>query len=136
MAFGDTVTCALFESGGVRCWGNTHYNGLARADSISWVGYQPGDMSSIPFISFSTTHEVTQISCGLDDWMSCALFNNGKIRCWGHRTSSTIVSNLDFLSFSDTILAISVSSGYYINCAVFENFRIRCKKCHILAHES
>eukprot|EP00163_Fabomonas_tropica_P026394 TRINITY_DN4825_c0_g2_i1.p1 TRINITY_DN4825_c0_g2~~TRINITY_DN4825_c0_g2_i1.p1 ORF type:complete len:251 (+),score=24.09 TRINITY_DN4825_c0_g2_i1:162-914(+) len=38
-------------------------------------------MSTLGYIPFSTTHLATQVTAG--EFHSCALFNNGKVRCWG-----------------------------------------------------
>lgn len=69
------------------------------------------------------------------------LFTNGGITCWGlpyYGTSgidsyapagakNTIpVSTMDFIRFSDTIPAISISCGDVHVCAVHANYRVRC----------
>ncbi len=72
-------------------------------------------------------------------FISLALFATGRIICWGGSTkgetgrdslvsigSLGTVSLLDSIRFSDTLMAIQMSSGYYHSCAVFANRRVRC----------
>jgi hypothetical protein len=137
--------CALFGSpfGRIICWGYGD-SGQLGTGSTSAVGFYASDMTSLPFISFSTTDAALSISAGQAH--TCALFSitpgekAGKIRCWGNNVHGQLgnggtgnvgvspnhVSNIKYIGFSDTLLSLQVTAGSTHTCAVFTNERIRC----------
>jgi alpha-tubulin suppressor-like RCC1 family protein len=79
---GQSHSCALLDDGNVRCWGFGangrlgYGNSLNVGDSNSSLPWSVGD------ISVSSENEVVQIFAG--GYHTCALLNNGKVRCWGY----------------------------------------------------
>lgn len=113
-------------------------------------------MSKVPFISFSTTAKVVQMS---GDSHSCALFNDNTVKCWGNSypwqpfTSpiAQITDTHDALTVSGSIVNFTTVAGKAIEsaplmfsdplivaiqlatsprsaeiCAIFGNSRMRC----------
>jgi alpha-tubulin suppressor-like RCC1 family protein len=132
---GYFITCALFQTPGIRCWGWGALGSLGY-NATNNIGLSLTDMSSLPFISFGTTHQPVQVACGMQ---TCARFSNGGLRCWGANngllgigsTANYIspISSLGFIAFSDSLPAVdlSVDSINGHSCALFSNQRIRCK---------
>jgi alpha-tubulin suppressor-like RCC1 family protein len=139
-------TCALFSRpmGMIICWGSGDYGALGNG-SIRSSGSSPSDMTSLPYINFASRDVATLISVG--QYYTCALFeagtSGGRIRCWGRGfegqlgtdppwptinigANPTDMSSLGYISFSDSIPAISVSAGESHTCAAFTNERTRC----------
>jgi alpha-tubulin suppressor-like RCC1 family protein len=74
-------TCAVLDSGSVKCWG---YNGggeLGQGDALD-RGDQPGEMGdNLPPVDLGTGRTAKRITGG--SWYSCALLDNAMVRCWG-----------------------------------------------------
>jgi alpha-tubulin suppressor-like RCC1 family protein len=142
---GVTHTCVIFAVpvGRVACFGNGQHGRLGSGGTAT-VGLAATDMTSIEYITFSSTDEAIAVSLGV--YHTCALFattsggSEGKIRCWGLAENGitglssrdpigddpTEMPALEYLAFSDTILAVQVSAGGAHNCATFANDRFRC----------
>ncbi len=78
VAAGGFHTCAVLESGAVRCWGHGEFGQLGYANE-DYIGddespASAGDVDVGP-------GKVRQLALG--DYYSCALFEGGALRCWG-----------------------------------------------------
>lgn len=71
---GNYRTCALLESGEVKCWGN-----LYEATSAEPIGDDAGEMP--PSAVELGSMPVKELAMGLSH--QCALFQGGTIKCWG-----------------------------------------------------
>jgi alpha-tubulin suppressor-like RCC1 family protein len=69
VAAGSETTCARTDQGGLRCWGNNKYGGLAR----------PGDGVDAP-VPIASLDAVTDVDLG--EFHTCAL-EGGLVYCWG-----------------------------------------------------
>ena len=114
---------ALFATGRVACWGGSSHGQLGR-NSLVPTGYA-GAMSLLDYISFSDTLSAVQLS--MLSASVCALFENGRVRCWGRNSSeelgdgtqinrgeSTGVSSVTsavFVTFGTTLPILSVTTG-------------------------
>lgn len=77
LAAGHGSTCALFQSGKVRCWGNNANGKLGLGDTVD-RGKQPADLPT-PFVPLGGV--ATQIASTQSSF--CVLLGTGKVRCWG-----------------------------------------------------
>ena len=70
-------TCALLDTGNVRCWGRGN-NGRLGYGTQAWVGINntPADVGDVPLGT-----PVTEIAAGLAH--TCARLTDGTARCWG-----------------------------------------------------
>jgi alpha-tubulin suppressor-like RCC1 family protein len=72
-------TCALLDDGSVKCWGNGPSLGLPGAADR---GTGPGQMGdALPTIDLGKGRTAEQIAVGYED--SCALLDDGTVKCWG-----------------------------------------------------
>jgi alpha-tubulin suppressor-like RCC1 family protein len=125
------------------CWGRNHVGQLGASVSAGVnLGTLAVDMTNLTPIMFATSvtdngNSVVQVTTG--SYFTCALFTKGGIICWGSGqygalgTDSTgsvgsggTVNTLSFIRFSDTLPAITMTSGPIHTCAVFSNQRVRC----------
>ena len=77
---GDRHTCALLDNGKVRCWGYGGNGRLGYGNSNN-IGDDEVPGSAGP-VKLGAGRRAVAISAG--DAHSCALLDNGGVRCWGH----------------------------------------------------
>jgi cysteine-rich repeat protein len=79
-------TCVILDDGVVRCWG---YNGLGQLGQghTNSIGDSPGEMPP-PDVDLGGT--VVDLALGLRS--SCALLDDGTVRCWGGGAGGTLGS--------------------------------------------
>ena len=124
----------------VKCFG-TNARGILGQNmpvpiSSGDVGDAPDELGHIPPLDFAAISEDADIvSLGGSTNAACALFDNGRLLCWGNGAgtgsegaSAQQVSTLDFLTFSDDSPATYIASsvGEHSNCAVFASGGVRC----------
>ncbi|AUN98452.1 hypothetical protein C0V70_10115 [Bacteriovorax stolpii] len=117
----NSHTCALLNTGAVRCWGDNGSGELGYGDNV--IRLSPGGNINLGGVA-------TQISIAYSS--SCALLNTGSMRCWGN-------NNWGQLGYGDatsrpspggdvplgvSATQISVGAGYA--CAVTNTGTIRC----------
>jgi hypothetical protein len=92
VALGHSHTCALVDDGRVKCWGRNQNGQLGLGDTND-RGKLPGEMgAALPSVSLGTGRKATAIAA-LDS-LSCALLDDGTIKCWGQMRPLTGVDNL------------------------------------------
>lgn len=128
---GDSHTCAILESGAVRCWGKNTDGQLGYGHTRD-IGDDetPASAGDVPLGG-----RAIQISAGT--WHTCALLDTGAVRCWGsaredvlgYPGNDTIGDNETPASAGDVPLgerAVYVSAPYQTTCAVLESGGVRC----------
>ena len=80
IAAGGSVSCAMLENDQTKCWGDNTFGGLGLGDGIDRGGF-PGDMGNdLGYVDVSETSRPISIDPGRH---SCALLENGRVKCWG-----------------------------------------------------
>ena len=134
-------TCAVLDDGHVKCWGN---GGLGFGSYFSSVGNQPGQMGdALPAVDLGTGRRATAVATG--DYHSCALLDDGAVKCWGGQTQ---YSSYGVLGLGDTLgrgeqpgdmgdalppvdlgaahSAVAISAGGTHTCALLEDGSVKC----------
>ena len=114
-------TCALLETGRVKCWGINEHGQLGRGNNVN---------SSVPVDVTGLTSGVASISTGR--YGGCAVTVNGAAKCWGHNgwgdlgTGNNNSSNVpvDVLGLQSGVARISGGEGH--NCALMVNGSLKC----------
>ena len=83
------TNCVLTLSGDVKCWGHCYpYCGIG---AIGYVGKSSGDMgSNTPGPNLGTGANGTAVGVCSSRKSSCALFENGGVKCWGDGASGQL----------------------------------------------
>ncbi len=115
-------SCALLHDETVRCWG-WNSSGQLGNNTIAIEG------SHAPVKVFGLTG-VASISAGYDNY-TCALLNDGTVRCWGSNSSGqlgdgTVQNSSIPVEVLDLAGVASISAGYSHNCALMIDKTVRC----------
>jgi alpha-tubulin suppressor-like RCC1 family protein len=128
-------TCALLDNGRVRCWGDGILGKLGLGDTRT-IGDDetPG---TLPPVDLGAGRRAVAISVGANH--SCALLDNGRVRCWGYGASGQLgYGNTSNIGDDETPgsagpvdlgpgrKAVAVSAGGNHTCALLEDHSVRC----------
>lgn len=120
---GSTHACALLNDGTVKCWGSNDSN---------QIGNNDGGNDALTPVTVSGLSNVIGIAGG--NAHSCALLNDGTIKCWGSNFAgqlgdgSTTTSGVPVDVNDPGIVYVAVASGADANhtCGVRDNGTVRC----------
>lgn len=128
LAAGYYHTCALLDSGDVRCWGRNNAGQLGYGNTMD-----VGLASSAGNVSLGGT--ATQITAGI--YHTCALLTTGQVRCWGSSNfgqlgygnvnaigDNELPSSVAPVSLGET--AQEIAAGGFHTCALLTSGRVRC----------
>ncbi|MBA2419911.1 MAG: hypothetical protein H0V57_02140 [Thermoleophilaceae bacterium] len=144
---GRAHTCALLSDDTVRCWGYAYYGQLGYGNPAPEPGstVEPDPMNigdneppgSVGPVELGAGRTAVAVSAG--DFHTCAVLDNGDLRCWGSGGSGRLgygnqsnVGDRDTpalagpVSFGDGLTAKAVSGGATQTCAVLRNDTVRC----------
>ena len=136
VSVGGSSTCALLSNRTIKCWG--YYAHLGQSMSSGTVGTTSStEVNSLTPINFGTDHAI-DIQSGVD--FHCALFANGKIKCWGANDKGQLgvgVSNANLYGTLSTPLpasyvnlgsqlATKIIAGEKSMCAILDNGLTKC----------
>jgi alpha-tubulin suppressor-like RCC1 family protein len=110
IAGGGAHTCALTNSGAVKCWG---------ANDFGQLGDGTHDMHLTPVDVSGLTKGVTAIATGAEH--TCAIASGGGLKCWGS-TASTTPTDVSGLTSGVT----DVAAGPSQTCAVTSAGAAKC----------
>jgi alpha-tubulin suppressor-like RCC1 family protein len=130
---GGSHTCALLDDGTVRCWG-LNSSGQLGYGNTSNIGDNetPG---SIGTVEISLSGRAIAISAGGSH--TCALLNNGTVRCWGNGANGRLgYGNTNNIGDNETLLlvgavslgqnAVAIAAGGSHTCALLDDGTVRC----------
>lgn len=133
LASGSNHTCALLESGDVRCWGKND-RGQLGLGHVKNVGDDEAPSAELGQVQLGA--KVASIAAGGDE--TCVVMKNGTARCWGANTygqlglghtedigddESPVAAEAE-VSVGSKSLSVAVASEHA--CALLDNYLIRC----------
>ncbi|NDD97506.1 MAG: hypothetical protein EBZ93_08405, partial [Actinobacteria bacterium] len=146
VAPGYEFTCALLDDQSLKCWGRNGIGelgiGTAEGGIIGdhAIGDTAGEMgNSLTAVNLTTSFPVA--SMALTQWSSCAMFVNGKVKCWGRSHygqlgyedlltrgdgASEMGENLPFVNLGTGRTAVSITSGWAHVCVLLDNGSVKC----------
>jgi len=134
LALGSGHSCALLDTGAVRCWGEGFLGQLGTGSS-----FPVGDDASpgMPPVDVNLGGaEATQIAAGAEH--TCALLASGAIRCWGRNANGQLgYGNTDNIGDNPGELplatdvnpggtAVQITAGDFHTCALLDTDAVRC----------
>ena len=118
---GDSSTCALMQTGGVKCWGNNSLGQLGDGTTIN---------KNTPVDVIGLGSSVSAISVGREH--TCALMQAGGVMCWGGNFNGEIgdgTTTAKYTPVAVTGLAsgiVSISLGDRNTCALTQSGAVKC----------
>ena len=121
IATGEYHTCALLNTGAVKCWGQNYYGQLGAATTAQ---------SKVPISVNGMTEGVAAIAAGED--FNCALMITGGVKCWGYNSQGQLGDG----SFTQRRTPVQVSgltsgvqaitAGMDSACALLNSGSVKC----------
>jgi alpha-tubulin suppressor-like RCC1 family protein len=142
IAAGDEHTCALLNTGEIRCWGSSLYGQLGYGNTAS-IGDNELP-TSVPGVTLGAAAQGQAVAVVAGAHHTCALLATGRVRCWGQNSSgqlgrantSSIYGSLlapydpqfgaDPVEFPDGRHAVSLTAGRDHTCAVLDDGLVSC----------
>lgn len=124
LATGANHTCALLDTGGVRCWG---YNNFGQ------IGNNSTSITPSPFeVNLGAGSRALQVAAG--DNHTCALLSTGLIKCWGNNAFGQLGYGHATIQYQPPvnhtglsgIPAYALTTGSNHTCALLTNGRALC----------
>ena len=124
-------TCALLDTGAVRCWGNAAFGQLGYGDTNE-IG-DDETPASVGDVDVGGT--AVQIAAGLAH--TCALLDGGNVRCWGAGSAGRLgYGDTENIGDDETPAtagdvdvggaAVQIGAGFVHTCALLDTGVIRC----------
>ncbi len=135
---GDGHTCAILDTGRVKCWGD-NVNGQLGLGDTNDRGDAPGEMGgNLPAVDLGTGRTATAITAGYRH--TCALLDDGSVKCWGWNGGWLgLEDNLDRGDgpgeMGDALPAVdlgagrtatAISAGERHTCALLDDGSVKC----------
>ncbi|MDC0667597.1 EGF domain-containing protein [Nannocystis radixulma] len=136
---GDGHTCALFEDGRVKCWGDNQYGQLGLGDTEA-RGDDPGEMGAdLPAVDLGDG--VVAVALSAREVHTCAALDDGEVKCWGINAGGQLglgdTDNrgddpgemgdaLPFVDLGARAHAVDVSVGTVHSCALLQDGGVKC----------
>ncbi|MBM7518364.1 RCC1 domain-containing protein [Nocardioides nitrophenolicus] len=133
---GGQHTCAILDTGAVKCWGFNVHGQLG----IDTGGADAGDnesVASLPAVDLGPGRTARAISAGGNH--TCAILDTGRVRCWGSNgngqlglgTTTTIgddesPASVDPVYFGPNRTAVAIATGSDHSCALLDTAQLRC----------
>ena len=136
---GAAHTCAVLDDDKVKCWGVNQHGQLGLGDTTTRGAFanQMGD--NLPYVDLGTGRTANMMCA--NDYHSCALLDNGDVKCWGYNqyahlgqgdvssrgdNAGEMGDNLNAINFGAGRTAKFISCGFNHNCAILDNDTVKC----------
>ncbi|MFN3198639.1 MAG: thrombospondin type 3 repeat-containing protein [Bradymonadia bacterium] len=77
-----THTCAVLNTGELKCWGYNNYGQLGQGDTSARGTQQPEMFGALGDINLGTGRTATHVAQG--NTHACAILDDGTLKCWGY----------------------------------------------------
>jgi alpha-tubulin suppressor-like RCC1 family protein len=135
IATGNGYTCAILDTGQVRCWGYDSRGELGYGNTNN-IGDNESP-ASVGTVDLGPGRTATAITAG--DGQTCAILDTGQVLCWGYALNGQLgYGNVNDIGDNETPAsagpvnlgtgrtAVAISAGDYHTCAILDTGAVRC----------
>ena len=139
LAVGYLHVCVLLEDGEVKCWGGNETGQLGLGDTRA-RGDDPGELGeALPSVKLGNGRTAVDLIAAWDH--TCALFDDGAIKCWGDNTAGQLGLGdsrargdgpdemgdaLPTVDLGAGRRARSLTAGWRHTCALLDDGSVKC----------
>ncbi len=132
-------TCAILDNGDLKCWGDGEVGRLGQGNQDN-IGDEPGEMGdNLPPIDLGTGRTAVSVTAGA--FHTCALLDNGSVKCWGLGSEGELGFPVDFgigddpgemgdnlppVDLGTGRTALAISAAGLDTCALLDDHSIKC----------
>ena len=134
---GSYHTCAILDTGDLKCWG-ANSNGQLGYDSTDSKGDEAGEMAALAAVNLGANRTAIAVSTGSSH--TCAILDTGDLKCWGANSDGQLgydstgskggqageMAALAAVNLGANRTAIAVSTGYSYTCAILDTGDLKC----------
>ncbi len=144
LSLGEAHTCAVLDSGNVKCWGRGNRGQLGQGSTVSLGNALQQMGNDLPMVDLGTNRIALEISAGAEH--TCARLDDGSTKCWGSNSAGQLgigaaddrgdnpaemgdllpAVNFGRDNLGAPLQAVELVSGYAHNCAKLDNNAIKC----------
>jgi alpha-tubulin suppressor-like RCC1 family protein len=139
IAAGYDHNCALLEDGSVKCWGDNPHGQLGLGDTMPRGTLSSEMGANLPAVDLGDGRTAIRIAVG--NIHSCALLDDGSVKCWGANSggqlgmgttfnrgdsSFEMGQNLPAVDLGSGRTAVSIAAGGAHTCALLDDGSARC----------
>lgn len=132
-------SCVIFTNGKMKCWGYNSYGQLGLGDMLTRGDTPETVGEKLLYVDLGNQAMPVKVSVGR--YHTCAIFNNGKLKCWGYGGNGTLGygdtktrgdepnemgDNLPFIDLGKDQFVIDVTTGESSTCALLKGGRVKC----------
>jgi alpha-tubulin suppressor-like RCC1 family protein len=137
---GSFHACALYDTGGIKCWGTNQTLGqLGLGDQTERGNWPPNMGDNLPFLDLGTGRKVKSVTAGV--YHSCAILDDDSLKCWGANVNGELGLGdtaprggnpgemgdaLKAVNLGTGRHATSVTVGNSYTCAVLDDSSAKC----------
>jgi alpha-tubulin suppressor-like RCC1 family protein len=138
-AIGVSHTCAIVNTGQVKCWGRNNFGQLGLGDTTT-RGNSIADMGdALSFVSLGSGRTAKEIALGHQH--TCAILDNDQVKCWGNNTygqlgygttahrgdgAGEMGDALGYVDLGTGRTAKQIAAGTWFSCAILDNDTVKC----------
>ena len=124
-------SCALFEGGRIKCWGENDYDQLGYG-GVGDIGNGNNEMgSNLGWVNLGAGRTVQKVSTS---YHTCVVLDDSSIKCWGDNTYGQLgIGSDDSYNSTPTLVnlgagksAKTVSAGEEHTCAILNDDSVKC----------
>ncbi|NMO13637.1 hypothetical protein HPC49_31185 [Pyxidicoccus fallax] len=142
LAAGNRHTCAVLDTGAVKCWGD-HRSGQLGAATVEGTrdrGRRPGELGEhMPAVALGKGRTAVALAAGT--WHTCALLDRGTVKCWGQNgygqlglgdkdtrgdEPGELGDALPEVDLGRKRTAVALAAGAWHTCALLDNATVKC----------
>ncbi len=141
ISLGGSHSCAILDDDTMKCWGYNAFFQLGYGNSTN-LGTDAGaySVTLLPAINLGAGRTVKNIGTG--DAHTCALLDDGTIKCWGYNAFGQLgyddanprgttggldaIASIPIVNLGVGRTAKSLSLGYNFTCAILDDNTLKC----------